>query len=100
MMGWRWSFRAREGRVESIRLWIWWRNMTTPEKVFAEVRALPETVAREVLDFVGFLKTRQAKGKSVQRDMSAFDRFGAVYDGHFNRDELHDRKVLRTPGRV
>jgi hypothetical protein len=68
--------------------------VTTAEKIFAEVRALPETVAREVLDFVAFLKNRQAKGKSTQRDMSAFDRFGAVYDGHFNRDELYDRKVL------
>jgi hypothetical protein len=69
--------------------------VTTAEKIFAEVRALPETVAREVLDFVAFLKTRQAKGKSAQRDMSAFDRFGAVYEGPFNRDELYDRKVLR-----
>jgi Protein of unknown function (DUF2281) len=69
--------------------------VTTAEKIFAEVRALPETVAREVLDFVAFLKTRQAKGKSAQRDMNAFDRFGAVYEGPFNRDELYDRKVLR-----
>jgi hypothetical protein len=69
--------------------------VTTAEKIFAEVRVLPETVAREVLDFVAFLKTRQAKGKSAQRDMSAFDRFGAVYEGPFNRDELYDRKVLR-----
>jgi len=70
-------------------------DVTTAEKIFAEVRALPETVAREVLDFVSFLKTRQAAGKSAQRDMSAFDRFGAVYEGPFNRDELYDRKVLR-----
>ncbi len=56
---------------------------------------MPETVAREVLDFVALLKARQAKGKSAQRDMSAFDRFGAVYEGPFNRDELYDRKVLR-----
>ena len=69
--------------------------MTTAEKIFAEVRTLPETVAREVLDFVALLKTRQANGKSAQRDMSAFDRFGAVYEGPFNRDELYDRKVLR-----
>jgi hypothetical protein len=70
--------------------------VTTAEKIFAEVRALPERVAREVLDFVAFLKTRQATGKSAQQDMSAFDRFGAVYEGHFNRDELYDRKVLRN----
>jgi hypothetical protein len=69
--------------------------MTIAERIFDEVRALPEMQAREVLDFVGFLKSRQTAGKSAQRDMSAFDRFGAVYDGHFNRDELYDRKVLR-----
>lgn len=68
--------------------------MTIAERIFEEVRALPEIQAREVLDFVSFLKSRQAD-KSAQRDVSAFDRFGAVYDGHFNRDELYDRKVLR-----
>jgi len=61
--------------------------MTTAETIFAEVRSLPETVAREVLDFVAFLKARQATGKAAQQDMSAFDRFGAVYEGPFNRDE-------------
>ena len=69
--------------------------MTTAEKIFAEIRALPETAAREVLKFVALLKGRQATGKSTQRDMSVFDRFSAVYEGHFNRDELYDRKVLR-----
>jgi len=70
--------------------------MTIAERIFEEVSALPERQAREVLDFVSFLKARRAAGKSsAQRDMSAFDRFGAVYDGHFNRDELYDRKVLR-----
>jgi hypothetical protein len=69
--------------------------MTTAERILAKVRALPETVARAVLDLVVFLKGRQASGKSAQHDMSAFDRFGAVYEGRFNRDELYDRKVLR-----
>jgi hypothetical protein len=68
--------------------------MTIAERIFEEVRTLPETQAREVLNFVSSLKSRQTTGKS-QRDMSAFDRFGAVYDGRFNRDELYDRKVLR-----
>jgi hypothetical protein len=69
--------------------------MTTAEKIFEEVSALPETQAREVLDFVRSLKARQAGGKSVQTDMSAFDRFGAVYDGPFDRDALYDREVHR-----
>jgi hypothetical protein len=70
--------------------------MTTAEKIFEEVRALPEKQAREVLDFVSFLKSRRMTGKPNQQDMSAIDRFGAVYDGRFNRDKLYDRKVLRT----
>jgi hypothetical protein len=69
--------------------------MTTAERIFEEVRALPETLAREVLDFVSSLKSRRITDKSTQRDMSAFDRFGAIYDGRFNRVELYDRKVLR-----
>ena len=32
--------------------------MNMVEKVFAEVRSLPEFELREVLDFVGFLKTK------------------------------------------
>jgi hypothetical protein len=69
--------------------------MTTAEQILAEVRTLPEAQAREVLDFVAFLKSRLQRNKSVRHDMSAFDRFGAVYEGHFNRDKLYDRKVLR-----
>jgi len=69
--------------------------MTTAERIFEEVLALPETQAREVLDFISFLKSQRMAAKSTKQDMSAFDRFGAVYDGHFNRDELYDRKVFR-----
>jgi hypothetical protein len=76
-------------------LFGWTRVMTTAEKILDEVRTLPEAQAREVLDFVAFLKARLVGGKSAQLDMSAFDRFGAVYEGQFNRDELYDRKVLR-----
>lgn len=69
--------------------------MTIAEKIFAEVRALPERQARVVLTFVRSLKARHAPGQSGQRDMSAFDQFGAVYEGPLNRDELNDRKVRR-----
>ncbi len=69
--------------------------MSIAEKIFAEVRALPEQQARQVLAFVSVLKARQATGKAGQQDTSAFDRFGTVYDGRFNRDGLYDRKVLR-----
>ncbi|HWM69904.1 MAG TPA: hypothetical protein VNO35_25230 [Steroidobacteraceae bacterium] len=69
--------------------------MTTAEKILAEVRTLPEAQAREVLDFVAFLKSRLQRNESIQQDVSVFDRFGAVYEGHFNRDELYDPKVIR-----
>lgn len=39
--------------------------MTLAEKIFAEVRALPEPQAREVLDFVGHLKTKQRADRSA-----------------------------------
>ena len=67
--------------------------MTIAEKIFAEVRALPERQARAVLAFVSSLRARHSGNRSSQRDMSAFDTFGAVYDGSSNRDELYDRKV-------
>lgn len=48
-----------------------------------------------MLDLVAFLKSLLQRNKSTQQDVSAVDRFGAVYEGHFNRDKLYDRKVLR-----
>jgi hypothetical protein len=47
------------------------------------------------LEVAAFLKARYTQASSSQQDMSVFDRFGAVYEGPFNRDELYDRKVLR-----
>lgn len=69
--------------------------MNTMEKIVEEVQTLPETDAREVLDFVGYLKAKRARSLAGSVDMSEFDRFGAVFDGKFNRDECYDRKVLR-----
>jgi hypothetical protein len=69
--------------------------VNTADHIYHEVQTLPETQAQEVLDFVAFLKARRASVKATHHDMSVFDRFGAVYEGHFNRDELYDRKVLR-----
>lgn len=91
--------------------------MNTREKIVEEVQTLPETDAREVLDFVGYLKAKRAQAKAVA--MSGFDQFGAayergettepereinlalfrqhrgLYDGQFNREELYDRPGLR-----
>jgi Protein of unknown function (DUF2281) len=70
--------------------------MNTAEKIYQEVVSLPDFQLQEVLDFVGYLKSKQ-NTQSLQhlQDMNEFDQFGAVYDGSFNRDECYDRKVLR-----
>ena len=92
--------------------------MNMAEKVFEEVRTLPEFELREVLDFVGFLKTRQgtpvlaasndaaADWVSLQRhardlmtdpikapDLALMDEVGGkVRTGvTWTRDELYDR---------
>jgi len=72
--------------------------MTIAETIFAEVRALPETQAREVLDFVAFLKSRQQATRNADRK-SAFAELakfrGRFKAGKFSRDELYDRASLR-----
>jgi hypothetical protein len=68
--------------------------MTIAERIFAEVRELPEDQARAVLHFVRFLTSRRAPARSAARDLSAFDPFGAVYEGNFNRGEMAVRPDL------
>lgn len=67
--------------------------MNTADKIFEEVRVLPEVEAREVLDFVGYLKAKHSKqSKAPETDMSVLDQFGEVFNGKFDRDECYDRK--------
>ena len=72
--------------------------MNTAEKIFEEVRTLPEPQAREVLDFVSHLKAqrdadREARCAAALRTLAQYrGRFDPV---KFNRDELHDRESLR-----
>ncbi len=70
-------------------------HVNTIEKIYKEVQALPETDAREVLDFVAFLKAKRSSSQAGTINMNEFDSFGAVFSGNFNRDECYDRKVLR-----
>lgn len=37
--------------------------MNTAEQIFEQVKVLPEPMAREVLDFVGYLKEKQEQGR-------------------------------------
>lgn len=68
--------------------------MNTAKKIFDEVRIMPESAAREVLDFVGYLKTKRMQARDAAQEMSEFDQFGAVFDGQFNRDECYDRQIF------
>ncbi len=67
-------------------------------KIFTEVRALTETQAREVLDFVGFLKSKRHTDRLLERQAALAEL--ARYRGRFkaekfSRDELYDRASLR-----
>ena len=43
--------------------------MTIAEQIYEEVRTLPEELAREVLDFVGFLEDKYALKSASDQDL-------------------------------
>jgi hypothetical protein len=68
------------------------------EQIYEEVRALPESDVREVLDFVGYLKSKHQTAAVVDdaaADWAEFESLAGAWSGKFNRDECYDRKVLR-----
>ena len=68
--------------------------MNTVERIFEEVRKLPEFQAEEVFDFVSFLRSKSLnKSKEKLKDVSVFDQFGNVYDGNFNRDDCYNQRL-------
>lgn len=73
--------------------------MNTAELIYQESKELAEFEAREVLDFVAFLKAKRQKLKSESKqetsDMSEFDQFGLVFDGDFDRASCYERPHLR-----
>ena len=80
--------------------------MNMAEKVFEEVRTLPEFELREVLDFVGYLKTKQrgvaampendpAGAAGEASDWAEFEKGAGLWSGKFVREECYDRKILR-----
>ena len=44
--------------------------MNTAKKIFDEVRIMPESEAREVLDFVCYLKSRHVQTKNPMQEMN------------------------------
>jgi hypothetical protein len=69
--------------------------MNTVEKINEELKELTEIDAREVLDFVGYLKQKRMKQVKSFINVDELDRFGTLFKGNFNRDDSYDRKVLR-----
>lgn len=77
--------------------------MTTAEKLLEEARTLPEFELREVLDFVGYLKSRsrvtshavsEAEAEA-EADWAEFEKGAGLWSGKFVREECYDRKILR-----
>lgn len=68
--------------------------MNTVKQIVEEIRYLPEMQAREVLDFVGYLRSKLKQTDKTSQSVDDFDQFGAVFDGKFNRDECYDRQNL------
>lgn len=67
--------------------------MNTAERIYAEVKHIPEDLADRVLDYVLFLKQRHALGRAVQdtqpdrEDLPVLDTRG----WHFDREEANAR---------
>jgi len=68
--------------------------MTLAQQIFDEVRALPDTQAREILDFIGFLKSKQGNDRRAALAKLAHYR-GRFKAEKFSRDELYALASLR-----
>lgn len=78
--------------------------MNVVERIAEEVKTLPEFQAREVLDFVGYLKAKKAPicnaddvltANGDEADWAEFEKLAGAWSGKFIRDECYDRPILR-----
>lgn len=78
--------------------------MTTAERILEEAQSLPEIQLREVLDFVGYLKSRlnqtaanqpATDTREAEADWMEFEQGAGLWSGKFTREACYDRKVLR-----
>lgn len=77
--------------------------MTTAEKLLEEARALPEFELREVLNFIGYLKSKSRMTQhaanevdtEAEADWAEFEKGAGLWSGKFIREECYDRKILR-----
>jgi hypothetical protein len=68
--------------------------MNTVKRIVEEIRYLPEMQAREVLDFVGYLKSKLKHAEKTTQNVNDFDQFGSVFDGKFDREACNDRQSI------
>jgi hypothetical protein len=59
--------------------------MNTAEIIYNQVKTLPESMAREVLDFVGYLKGKQEHGRLDDLILAQSDALSTIWDN--NDDE-------------
>ena len=76
--------------------------MSLAEMIYEEVRPMPEEMAQEVLDFVGYLKFRHPENillcEKPNDDGDAwkeFEKFSGAWSGKFNREDCYDRPIFR-----
>jgi hypothetical protein len=72
--------------------------MSTAEHIYDAVRTLPESQAREVLDFVTHLKAKRHADHEARRQgaLSVLTKYRGRFEAvKTQRDELYDRKGLR-----
>ncbi|MBV5274524.1 MAG: DUF2281 domain-containing protein [Lamprocystis purpurea] len=76
--------------------------MTVAELAYEQIKTLPEAQARELLDFIGYLKH---KGVLAQQDSALsdgtddewdeFEKLAGAWSGQFDREACYDRPILR-----
>lgn len=77
---------------------------TLAEQIYEETKTLAEPLAREVLDFIGFLKYRKDRASvpvpssrplEADADWEEFEKLAGTWEGKFHREECYDRPILR-----
>lgn len=77
--------------------------MPLAELIYEETKTLPYTQAKQVLDFIGYLKHKSnqreifapSPAADSDADWAEFESLAGAWSGKFNRDECYDRPLLR-----
>ena len=71
--------------------------MTIAEQIYEEVRILPDELAHEVLDFVGFIEAKYALKPASERGLQSIQTTSVLFEEEFRNDPPAKRRA-RTPG--